>query len=148
MRVALFAVIALALAGQTPAPAPAIYKTAAELTSALQQSGQTGGMLTSAVSNTDDHRINLVKRTTPGGAVAHPEGSEVHHIVEGTGTLVTGGTLVRSTGAGTTATIQGGEARRVSAGDVIFIPAGTPHWYRDIDGAIAYLEVRFNTPAK
>jgi len=26
----------------------------------------------------------------------------------------------------------GGEVRRVSAGDVVFIPAGVPHWYRTV----------------
>ena len=49
---------------------------------------------------------------------------------------------------GTAAAIQNGETRRVSPGDVISSPAGTPHWYKDIDGTIAYLEVRFDAPAK
>ena len=38
--------------------------------------------------------------------------------------------------------------RKVSKGDVILIPAGTPHWYRDLDGTITYLEVRFDLPKK
>ena len=60
---------------------------------------------------------------------------------------MTGGSIVRPTAGasgGGVATIQGGESRHVTKGDVILIPAGTPHWYKDVDGSITYLEVRFN----
>jgi len=30
----------------------------------------------------------------------------------------------------------------------VFIPAKTPHWYKDLDGPISYLEVRFELPKK
>jgi mannose-6-phosphate isomerase-like protein (cupin superfamily) len=129
-----------------PAPgSPAIYKSSEELHAALQKAVDRGGMTTGAVSNTDQHRINLVKRVTPGGALAHPGNSELHYITEGAGTLVTGGTIVRPAGA--SATIQNGVTRRVVKGDVILIPADTPHWYKDVEGSITYLEVRFATPA-
>jgi len=84
------------------------------------------------------------------GAIAHPDGTKGHHIVDGSGTLVTGGTIVRSTAAGghgsAGATIDGGVSRHVAKGDVVLIPAGTPHWYKDLDGAVTYLEVRFDLP--
>jgi quercetin dioxygenase-like cupin family protein len=32
--------------------------------------------------------------------------------------------------------------------DVIVIPPDTPHWYKDVEGTITYLEVRFVAPAK
>jgi quercetin dioxygenase-like cupin family protein len=38
--------------------------------------------------------------------------------------------------------------RKVAIGDAIVIPENTPHWYSDINGAIAYLEVRFSVPTK
>jgi quercetin dioxygenase-like cupin family protein len=38
--------------------------------------------------------------------------------------------------------------RKVTKGDAILIPENTPHWYSEIDGAIAYLEVRFSVAAK
>ena len=34
--------------------------------------------------------------------------------------------------------------REVSVGDVVIIPAGTPHWYSDIDGSVTYLEIRYD----
>ncbi len=142
MTTLLFAVIAL-LVGQ--ASAPAVYMSNAELVAALNAAGEkTPAMATAPVRNTDRYRINLVRRTTPQGAIMHNPGSEVHHIVDGAATLVTGGTLVRPAGGGS-ATIEGGESRRVQKGDVILIPAGTPHWYKDVEGSITYLEVRFGT---
>jgi quercetin dioxygenase-like cupin family protein len=45
-------------------------------------------------------------------------------------------------GAG--ATIEGGETHHLAKGDVLVIPAGTPHWYKDVEGSITYLEVRFD----
>jgi mannose-6-phosphate isomerase-like protein (cupin superfamily) len=125
---------------------PAIYKSSDELLAALQKAVDRGGMTTGAVSNTDQHRINLVKRVKPGAALAHAGNSELHYITEGAGTLVTGGTIVRPAD-GTSATIQNGDTRRVVKGDVILIPADTPHWYKDVEGSITYLEVRFVVPA-
>lgn len=130
------------------APAPgsaATYKPGEELLTALQKAGDRGGMTTCAVSNTDQYRINLVRRVTPAAALAHAGNTEVHYITEGAGTLVTGGTILRPSGGG--ATIQNGETRRVVKGDVILIPADTPHWYKDVEGSITYLEVRFVAPA-
>jgi mannose-6-phosphate isomerase-like protein (cupin superfamily) len=128
------------------AAAAATYTTESALKGGLKSaSGNPGDMQTAAVRNTDQYRINLVHRTQPAGAIAHAVGTEVHHITEGAGTLVTGGAIVKGATAGQ-ATIQGGVSRRVTKGDVILIPENTPHWYRDIEGQITYLEVRFNVP--
>ena len=130
----------LTAADGTPA---ATYKAGSELMAALTAGQATPDMLTSAVSNNDRHRINIVRRTKAAGAVAHEGFAELHHIIDGAGTLVTGGTLSRATGGRGGATIVNGVRKRVSAGDVILIPAGVPHWYTDLDGTITYLEVRW-----
>jgi mannose-6-phosphate isomerase-like protein (cupin superfamily) len=143
------AVVSTRVAGQS---APATYLTEAELSATLKEAAKTApAMHTAPVKNADHYRINIVRRTTAAGAIAHPDGTEVHHIVEGAGTLVTGGTIVRPAGSGSgrsaaAATIDGGVTRRVAKGDVILIPAGTPHWYKDLEGPITYLEVRFDLP--
>ena len=39
--------------------------------------------------------------------------------------------------------IKGGLARRVSAGDILVLQPGTPHWFSSIDGeSITYMESR------
>jgi hypothetical protein len=151
--VALIGLIGAVAVPRLPAQssAPATYITDAELMTTLKNAAKSApAMHTAPVKNADHYRINVVRRTTPQGAIAHPDGTEVHHIVEGGGTLVTGGTIVRPTSAGARgaacATIDGGVTRHVAKGDVILIPAGTPHWYKDLDGTITYLEVRFDLP--
>ena len=134
MLTALAFTAALAAADAPPA---ATYKSEAELMAALTAGQATPDMLTSEVQNTDNHRINIVRRTKAAGAAAHQGFAELHHIVEGSGTLVTGGTVVDRK-------IQGGVSRHVAKGDVLLVPSGKPHWYKDIDGAsITYLEVRW-----
>src|SRR5262249_43323751 len=138
MRNLLLATLGMtAILSAADGPPAAIYKTGAELAAALKAGQATPDMLTSEVNNTDRHRINIVRRTKAAGAVAHDGFAELHHIVDGSGTLVTGGMIVRatSTGAGRAgggATIQNGVSRHVAKGDVILIPPGMPHWYKDL----------------
>ena len=88
----------------------------------------------------------------------HFKVSEVYHVMKGSGTLVTGGTVVnpktraadsievtREDGPGVTGTaIQGGVNHDLKEGDVIVIPAGTPHWFSKINGSIVYLVIRID----
>lgn len=145
MRTAIAVLIGLLSAAQAPAPPASTYLSDGEVWTTLEETAKTApDMHTAPVKNTDHYRINVVQRTKPQGAIAHPGFIEVHHIVEGTGTLVTGGTIVRPAGAPAgSATIDGGVSRRVAKGDVVLIPAGAPHWYKDLEGTLTYLEVRF-----
>ena len=143
MRTALLAAMTLSTMLAAADGPPATYKSNAELTGALKAGQATPDMLTSPVSLDDKHRINLIKRTKPAGAVAHDGFAELHHIVEGSGTFVTGGTMVRPTGGRGGATIQGGVSKHVAKGDVVLVPPGVPHWYKELDGPITYLEVRW-----
>lgn len=143
-NVILAAIVGTAALAAADAPPAATYKTDAELMAALKAGAATPDMLTSEVQNTDRHRINIVRRTKAAGAVAHDGFAELHHIVDGSGTLVTGGTIARAATGSGPATIQNGVSRHVAKGDVILIPSGMPHWYKDVDGAsITYLEVRW-----
>ena len=42
--------------------------------------------------------------------------------------------------------IEGGETRRLSAGDAIVIPAGVPHWMKDVEGTLLYFVVKVKNP--
>jgi hypothetical protein len=69
-------------------------------------------------------------------------------MLEGTGTLVTGGTLKDERREPPTTTtvrgsaIDGGVSRKVVPGDVIIIPGRTPHWWSSLDGDIRYMIIR------
>lgn len=74
--------------------------------------------------------------------------TEVYYILEGSGTLVTGGTIPDAKPMSPTSTtlqgarIEGGVARHVSQGDVIIIPGRVPHWFSSLDSDMRYLITR------
>jgi mannose-6-phosphate isomerase-like protein (cupin superfamily) len=92
-----------------------------------------------------------------GNGVEHSEITEIYHVISGTGTFVTGGTIEAgrdlpadspvvttlngpSTGGGK---VVGGVSRQIGPGDVVVIPPNTPHWFSDIPtDQIVYLVVR------
>lgn len=97
--------------------------------------------------------VSLVYRLkgTSNAPVIHDRVSEVYHIIEGVGTLTTGGRLIDAkrrgesggNGPGIAGTeVQGGVNRKVKKGDVIIIPAGTPHKWSAVDEYLLYTVVR------
>ena len=104
--------------------------------------------------------VAMLYRTKPeASALIHDQATEIYYIIEGSGTIVTGGTLkdhkptdLTRLGAGMSRTGErvGGEGRKVKPKDIIIVPAGTPHSFSQLDGPISYLVYRFwtNTPAK
>lgn len=80
--------------------------------------------------------------------------AEIYYILEGGGTLVTGGTLQNPKpmtpgspnlqGPG----ITGGVTRHISKGDVVIIPGRTPHWWSKQDGNLKYLIFRTDVDSK
>lgn len=90
-------------------------------------------------------------KSKPGDANLHEtKVTEIYYILEGSGVLVTGGTLVDSHVTGSNIghvtrqgpRIDGGVTRKVAKGDVIVIPGGTPHWFSSLDSDIKYLIYR------
>jgi mannose-6-phosphate isomerase-like protein (cupin superfamily) len=92
------------------------------------------------------------------GGSSHDRVSEVYQVVAGTGTIVTGGMLVnprrrqdvsevvaQMNGPGVTGSaIEGGVRRRLTKGDMIIIPAGTPHGFPDVEESMTILVVRID----
>src|SRR5262249_43940084 len=100
-------------------------------------------MFSTPVTRGDHYQSNIVRRTKAQGGGAHEGWTEIHHILQGSGTFVTGGTIPPGRGA-EGSTTQGGARPPASGGDVVLIPAGLPHWYKTVDaGGITYVETRF-----
>ncbi len=138
----IFSTLIILASAQTSMP-PAFYVQANNIATALANSFEQRPTLgISTINRGDDYTINLIRRTAPAGAIVHEDGTELHYITEGAGVLVTGGVSVRPPGGGP-ADIEDGFAQRVSVGDAILIPEGTPHQYTSVEGVVGYLEVRF-----
>jgi mannose-6-phosphate isomerase-like protein (cupin superfamily) len=92
----------------------------------------------------------LAQRRGVGEAEVHEKTNHVFIIVEGEATLVTGGTLVdaRQTGPDQlrAPSVQGGQTYHLTKGDVITIPAKTPHWFKEVPTqTIAYYAVNIES---
>jgi mannose-6-phosphate isomerase-like protein (cupin superfamily) len=91
------------------------------------------------------YRANLEYRAGVGPAAAHDREAEMFYVIEGGGTLVTGGTLVMETRTNANnrngTAIQGGETRRVAKGDFFIVPEGTPHWFSAVDGTLVMMSL-------
>ena len=90
--------------------------------------------------------IVLAQRRGAGEVEVHENTNHVFIIVEGEATFVTGGTLVgaKNTAPGQirAASVEGGKTYHLTKGDVITIPAKTPHWFKEVPTqTIAYYAV-------
>jgi quercetin dioxygenase-like cupin family protein len=85
-------------------------------------------------------------RDKPGVVELHESLTDVFYITSGECTFVAGGTL--KGGAPTTpgqirgGAIEGGTTYHLAKGDVIVIPAGIPHWFKEVPAAISYYVVK------
>lgn len=93
-----------------------------------------------------DCAVNPSRRDTPGQAEVHPAETDVMYVVEGGATLVTGGAVVdphvQPSGEVRGSGIDGGEVRTLAKGDVIIVPRGVPHWFKEVNGTLLYYVVK------
>jgi mannose-6-phosphate isomerase-like protein (cupin superfamily) len=94
----------------------------------------------------DKGLIILANRRGAGEVEVHDKTNHIFIIVEGEATFVTGGTLVgaKDTAPGQirAANLTGGQTHQLKKGDVITIPAKTPHWWKEVSTkTIAYYAI-------
>jgi mannose-6-phosphate isomerase-like protein (cupin superfamily) len=105
-----------------------------------------GGVLVTA----QDLSVRGSHRTGPGEVEVHEKETDVIYVVDGQATFVTGGTMVggKTTGPGQFlgTDIRNGQSHHLSKGDVIVVPAGTPHWFKEVPQPISYYVVKVIKP--
>ena len=94
----------------------------------------------------ENYKVHASRRDAAGQAEVHEKDTDIIHVLTGTATLVTGGTLIdpkviapeEVRGSG----VAGGEARPLSPGDVVVVPHGVPHWFKEVPGPLTYYVVK------
>jgi len=93
---------------------------------------------------------HLEYRPSVGPAAVHEKEAEIFYVIDGSGTLVTGGKLVDEKRTNATnlsgSAIQGGMSRTIAKGDFILVPENTPHWFSSIDGVLVLFSVHVPRP--
>jgi len=93
-----------------------------------------------------DYKIHASRREGPGMAEIHTRDTDIAYVLQGSATLVTGGTAVGVKEIGPEelrgTAIQGGETRQLTVGDVVVIPNGVPHWFKEVKAPFLYYVVK------
>ncbi len=93
-----------------------------------------------------NYMIHASRRDKPGQAEVHTRETDIVYVQSGSATFVTGGTVVdgKPTGADEIrgGSIRDGQTRTLSPGDVVIVPAGTPHWFKEVRGPLTYYVVK------
>ena len=101
-----------------------------------------GGPLVTA----PDLMVSGSHRDKAGLVEVHDKETDVIYVVEGAATLITGGTMIGdqvtkpNQHLGTN--IEGGRMHHLTKGDVIVVPAGTPHWFKEVPQSVSYYVVK------
>jgi glc operon protein GlcG len=94
----------------------------------------------------DKYMVHASRRDRAGMVEVHEKDADIIYVLEGTATFVTGGTVVdaKRVGPGEIrgANVNGGETRQLAKGDVIIVPPGTPHWFKEVPGPFTYYVVK------
>jgi quercetin dioxygenase-like cupin family protein len=89
-------------------------------------------------------------RDKAGQVEVHDKETDVIYMIDGEATFVTGGTMIggKMTKAGQSlgTDIQGGDTHHLSKGDVIVVPAGVPHWFKEVPSSVSYYVVKVLKP--
>lgn len=93
-----------------------------------------------------NYMVHASHRDRAGLVEIHEFDTDIVYVLKGSATLITGGTPVA---AKTIAPhefrapdVEGGETRKLVPGDVVIIPSGVPHWFKEVEGPFDYYVVK------
>jgi len=97
-----------------------------------------------------DLLVSCYHRDKAGQVEVHDKETDVIYMVDGEATFVTGGAMIggKVTKAGQSlgTDIKGGDSHHLTKGDVIVVPAGTPHWFKEVPKSVSYYVVKVLKP--
>ncbi|MCU1337932.1 MAG: hypothetical protein JWO19_3513 [Bryobacterales bacterium] len=95
---------------------------------------------------TKEYTVSGAHRSGPGQVEVHDKETDILYVTDGEATFITGGTMVggKSSKAGQWlgTDITGGQTHHLVKGDVVMIPAGMPHWFKEVPKSVSYFVVK------
>jgi mannose-6-phosphate isomerase-like protein (cupin superfamily) len=133
-------------AANPQAPADkASYLSAADLAAAIAKVPTDRPSSNVRVFSFGPYNVNVEKRNPVAqGASSHDAVAELFHVLDGSGVIVTGGTIPNGSQNGTNfqgKTIEGGTRQTLSKGDWLLVPSGVPHQFTDIKGNLTIMSL-------
>ena len=110
----------------------------------VSTSFSTGAALLDGVDR--NYMVHTSRRDKPGLAEVHSLDTDIIYVLQGSATFVTGGAAVDAKEIAPNeirgSRIEGGGRRQLSKGEVIIVPANTPHWFKDVNGEFLYYTIK------
>jgi mannose-6-phosphate isomerase-like protein (cupin superfamily) len=141
----------IAASAQAPAAPPPTDRTKAtrfsaeELRAALAKLPADRPSAAVRVFSLAPYNVNVEQRQPRAqGASLHEAQAELFYVIEGSATLLTGGTIPNATRNGTNLagpTIEGGVRQPFSKGDFLIVPSGLPHQFVDIQAPVHLMSI-------
>ena len=137
-----------ALHAQAPAPTDrttATHYPAAQLKAALDKLPTDRAAASVRVFSLDPYNVAVEQRQPrEQGASSHGDRAELFYVIDGSGTMLTGGTITdgKQNGAnlqGTT--ISNGTRINFNPGDFIMVPSGVPHQFVDLKSPVRVMSM-------
>jgi uncharacterized protein GlcG (DUF336 family)/mannose-6-phosphate isomerase-like protein (cupin superfamily) len=90
--------------------------------------------------------VNTSRRDSPGQVEVHLKDADIMYVLKGSATIVTGGKLLDGKTVAPDeirgSQLDGGETHSLVPGDVLIIPHGEPHWFKEVKGPLLYFTVK------
>jgi len=93
-----------------------------------------------------NYMVHTSRREGPGMVEVHTKDTDILYVLEGSATIVTGGTMVDGKPIAADEIrgreITGGDSRKLVPGDVMIIPNYVPHWFKEVQAPFLYYVVK------
>jgi mannose-6-phosphate isomerase-like protein (cupin superfamily) len=140
--------IAAGLHAQAPAPTDrtrATHFSAADLQAALAKLPTDRPNAAARVFTLEPYAVSVEQRQPRAqGAASHADRAELFYVIDGAGTMLTGGTITDGTVSGVNTqgtTISGGTRIVFKTGDFIMVPSGVPHQFVDLKAPVRVMSM-------
>lgn len=130
--------------GHTPLPVTYIesQKVSASFTKGAVLVGEDENMMHAS----RNYMVHASHRDKAGVVEIHEIDTDIVYVLKGSAQLITGGTPVDTKPIAPhefrALTVNGGETRKLVPGDVVIIPNGVPHWFKEVEAPFDYYVVK------
>jgi uncharacterized protein GlcG (DUF336 family)/mannose-6-phosphate isomerase-like protein (cupin superfamily) len=129
-----------------PMPLPVTYIESQKVSASFAKGAVLVGEDENMMHAARNYMVHASHRDKAGVVEVHELDKDIVYVLKGSAQLITGG---RPVGTKTIAshelrapTVTGGETRRLVPGDVVIIPNGVPHWFKEVEAPFDYYVVK------
>jgi glc operon protein GlcG len=127
-------------------PLPVTYIESQKVAASFQKGAVLVGDEENMMHAARNYMVHASHRDKAGVVEVHELDTDIVYVLKGSAQLITGGTPVGNKSIAPhefrASTVNGGESRRLVPGDVIIIPNGVPHWFKEVEAPFDYYVVK------